>query len=215
MKYFKSAITHLTWVAFAAAFMLSSPPTKAQSFKEGEDYVTLQGDGVVLPDGRIEVIEFFWFGCPSCFRFETVLHAWQKPDTIHFVTVPAVLNRTAEFHAHVYYAMELLNLEQQLMAPFYDELHIKRNRVRNAEELETWAATQPGIDAEKIVGTVNSFAARTKVSQADLFANQFGVSSVPNLVVGRKYRTSPSMAGSFARSLQVVEHLVEKILAEQ
>ena len=215
MKVIQTIISKSIFSIFAIVLVFGTATSHAQNFKEGDDYVTLQGDATILPDGRVEVIEFFWFGCPTCFRFEPVLHGWQKPDTINFVTVPGILNRSSEFHAHAYYAMELLNLQGQLMTPFYDELHVKRNRINTVEDFEAWANTQPGIDAAKLAGTVNSFAARTKVAQADVLANKYGITGVPTLVVGGKYRTSPAMADSFARALQVVEYLVAKVLAEQ
>ena len=199
----------------AAALILTAPITYGQSFVEGEDYVTLQGDAVILPDGRVEVIEFFWFGCPTCFRFEPILLAWDKPETISFKTVPAILNRVSEFHAHAYYAMELLNLQDQLMQPFYDELHVKRNRVVNAEDFEAWASTQSGADAAKLATTTHSFAAMTKVRQANLLAEKYKISGVPTMVVGGKYRTSPAMADSFIHTLEIVEFLVEKVLVGQ
>ena len=215
MKVIQTIISKSIFSIFAIVLVFGTATSHAQNFKEGDDYVTLQGDATILPDGRVEVIEFFWFGCPTCFRFEPVLHGWQKPDTINFVTVPGILNRSSEFHAHAYYAMELLNLQGQLMTPFYDELHVKRNRINTVEDFEAWANTQPGVDAAKLAGTVNSFAARTKVAQADVLANKYGITGVPTLVVGGKYRTSPAMADSFARALQVVEYLVAKVLAEQ
>ena len=215
MKVIQTIISKSIFSIFAVVLVFGTATSHAQNFKEGDDYVTLQGDATILPDGRVEVIEFFWFGCPTCFRFEPVLHGWQKPDTINFVTVPGILNRSSEFHAHAYYAMELLNLQGQLMTPFYDELHVKRNRINTVEDFEAWANTQPGIDAAKLAGTVNSFAARTKVAQADVLANKYDITGVPTLVVGGKYRTSPAMADSFARALQVVEYLVAKVLAEQ
>ena len=215
MKVIQTIISKSIFSIFSVVLVFGTATSHAQNFKEGDDYVTLQGDATILPDGRVEVIEFFWFGCPTCFRFEPVLHGWQKPDTINFVTVPGILNRSSEFHAHAYYAMELLNLQGQLMTPFYDELHVKRNRINTVEDFEAWANTQPGIDAAKLAGTVNSFAARTKVAQADVLANKYDITGVPTLVVGGKYRTSPAMADSFARALQVVEYLVAKVLAEQ
>ncbi len=215
MKFIHTLIKSSLFVIFFGILLVGTATVHAQNFKEGDDYVSLQGDATILPDGKVEVIEFFWFGCPTCFRFEPVIHAWEKPTTVHFKTVPAVLNRSSEFHAHAYYAMELLNLDSQLMTPFYDELHVKKNRVRTVEELEQWATTQPGIDAAKLAGTAHSFAARTKVAQADLLANKYGITGVPTLVVAGKYRTSPAMADSFARALQVVEFLAAKVLAEQ
>lgn len=204
-----------TSLMIAAALVLTTPIAYGQSFVEGEHYVTLQGDAEILPDGRVEVIEFFWFGCPTCFRFEPILLAWDKPETISFKTVPAKLNGASEFHAHAYYAMELLNLKDQLMQPFYDELHVKRNRVVNAEDFEEWASTQSGVDAAKLATTTHSFAAMTKVRQADLLAEKYKISGVPTIVVGGKYRTSPAMAETFINTLEIVEFLVERVLAEQ
>lgn len=215
MKLIHSIVNSSLFLIITAALVFSVSIAHAQTFKEGEDFVSLQGDATILPDGKVEVIEFFWFGCPTCFRFEPALHAWEKPTTIQFKTIPAILNRSSEFHAHAFYAMELLNLEAQLMTPFYDELHVKRNRVRTVEEFEAWAMTQPGVDAAKLASTAHSFAARTKVAQADLLANKYGITGVPTLVVGGKYRTSPAMAESFERVLHVVEFLVAKVLAEQ
>ena len=195
--------------------LLVGAVAQGQDFTEGKDYVTLTGEATILPDGRIEVIEFFWFGCPSCFRFESTLVAWQKPETVNFINVPTVWNRSTEFHAHVYYSMELLGLNDELMQPFYDELHVKRNKINNLEDFEQWASAQPGIDAGKLTSTVLSFGTRTKVAQADLLANQYGVTGVPTLVVAGKYRTSPSMVGSAVRALDVVEYLVNRVLSEQ
>ena len=101
------------------------------------------------------------------------------------------------------------------MAPFYDELHVRKSRIVNADSFQEWAATQPGVDAELLTGTIYSFAAQTRVSQANLLAEKYGITGVPTLVVGGKYKTSPATAGSGARSLQVVEYLVQRVLAEQ
>ena len=212
-KYF--SFNRCASLIFAAALVLTAPITYGQSFVEGEHYVTLQGDADILPDGRVEVIEFFWFGCPTCFRFDPILRAWDRPATISSKAVPVILNRASEFHARAYYAMELLNLQNQLMQNFYDELHVKRNRVVNAEDFEAWASTQPGVDAAKLAKTAHSFAAMTKVKQADLLAEKYRISGVPTIVVGGKYRTSPAMAESFVHALEIAEFLVDKVLAGQ
>ena len=214
MKLGKFTATKLICLIFAMT-LLAGLPAQAQNFREGVDYFTLSGDATVRPDGRVEVIEFFWFGCPSCFAFEPLLLAWQKPDSVHFVTIPTILNRVSEFHAHAYYAMELTSLNQQLMQPFYDELHVRKSRIVNADTFQEWAAAQPGVDAELLTGTIYSFAAQTRVSQANLLADKYGITGVPTLVIGGKYKTSPATAGSGARSLQVVEYLVQRVLAEQ
>ncbi len=186
-----------------------------QQFVEGRDYENLGREAVIEPDGRVEVAEFFWFGCPSCFRFEPYLLAWDIPPEVEFVNIPATVARSWKFHAHVYYTFELFNLKDQLMQKFYDALHVDRSRIFSADQLKDWAAQQDGVDAEKLAGSLNSFAVLTKVAQADLLAKKYSVSSVPTLIIGGKYKTSPNMAGSDQRALQVAEFLAQKILSEQ
>ncbi len=214
MKTSKSISAAIVCLFVATAIFIASA-ARAQDYQEGVDYITLSGDATVLPDGKVEVLEFFWFGCPSCFRFEPYLLAWQKPETIRLANVPAVWNRNTEFHAHVYYAMELLNLNGDLMQPFYDELHVRGSRIYSVEDFEAWASTQPGVDAGVLASSVHSFGTITKVSQAELLADTYGVTGVPTLVVAGKYRTSPSMAGSSTRVLEIVEYLANRVLAAQ
>ena len=190
-------------------------PLHAEEFEEGVDYETLPGEVKVQADGRVEVIEFFWFGCPSCYRFEPHLVAWRIPETIDFKNVPAVLTNNWLFHAHVYYAMELLGLKKELMQKFYDELHIERTRIFGDEQFEQWASSQEGIDVSKLTQNLYSFGTVVKLVQAEKLAKDYNITSVPTLVVGGKYKTSPSMARSEKRALQIVEYLADRILSEQ
>ena len=190
-------------------------PLHAEQFEEGVDYETLPGEVKVQADGRVEVIEFFWFGCPSCYRFEPHLVAWQIPETIDFKNVPAVLTNNWLFHAHVYYAMELLGLKKELMQKFYNELHIERTRISGDEQLEQWASSQEGIDVSKLTQSLYSFATVVKLAQAEKLAKDYNITSVPTLIIGGKYKTSPSMARSEKRALQIVEYLADRILLEQ
>ncbi len=187
---------------------------QAQSFTEGVDYIVLPGEAEVLPDGNVEVLEFFWFACPSCFRFEPYLVAWDIPPAIDFKNVPATFSDRWVFHAHIYYAMELLDLKDKLMQKFYDEIHINGTRMRNFDQFVEWAAPIAETDADKLAATLTSFAVQSKVSQAAHLASKYKVTGVPTLVVGGKYKTSPSMVQSEEKALRVVEYLAQKILAE-
>ena len=210
-KKFRNGLMSL--LVLAMSFVIS--PLQAQTFMEGTDFVTISAEGHVGNDGKVEVLEFFWFGCPSCYRFEPTLLAWNVPDYINFENIPAAFVDNWEFHAHAYFAMELLGLKDELMQKFYDVLHVERKRINDAESFQEWAATQDGVDAEKLTNTLHSFATITKVKQAAILARKYGVNSVPTMVVGRKYRTSPSMAGSDQRALEIVEYLAQRILSEE
>jgi thiol:disulfide interchange protein DsbA len=198
-----------------SVLLFLASPLHAEEFEEGVDYETLPGEVKVQADGRVEVIEFFWFGCPSCYRFEPHLVAWQIPETIDFKNVPAVLTNAWLFHAHVYYAMELLGLKEELMQKFYDELHIERTRISGDGQFEQWASSQEGVDVSNLTQNLYSFATVVKLGQAEKLAKDYNITSVPTLIVGGKYKTSPSMARSEKRALQIVEYLADRILSEQ
>lgn len=215
MKHQRIRKNLLSIFLYGLVMLFVATPLQAQNYVEGEDFVTLATDAKIRSDGRVDVMEFFWFGCPSCFRFEPTLLQWNIPKEINFLNVPAAMVDSWVFHAHAYYAMDLLGLKDALMQKFYDELHIKRRRINNANSFEQWASEQEGVDVPKLMQALHSFATKSKVAQAEALAKKYGVSSVPTLVVGHKYRTSPAMAGSDLRALEIVEYLARRILAEE
>ena len=196
--------------------LLLSSPIFGQQFKEGTDYISLPGEAQIQSDGKVEVIEFFWFGCPACFRFEPAIQSWKetKPDTINFVTVPGTLTDRWMFHARAYYALEVTGYKDQLYSKFFDEIHLKNNRIFTEKSFEKWLNALDDVDPKAIMDALNSFATITKVNQADILAGKYKITGVPTLIVGGKYRTSPSMVNSDSRALEVVEFLVQKIISE-
>ncbi|MGH8307468.1 MAG: thiol:disulfide interchange protein DsbA/DsbL, partial [Gammaproteobacteria bacterium] len=55
----------------AGVLLTSSAALAATSFKEGVNYVPVSPpQPTTVQPGQIEVIEFFWYGCPHCFAFE-------------------------------------------------------------------------------------------------------------------------------------------------
>ena len=43
---------------------------------------------------KVEVAEFFWYGCPHCYTLEPVIEAWipKLPADAYFRRIPAVFN---------------------------------------------------------------------------------------------------------------------------
>src|SRR5689334_20825206 len=78
-----------------AALALSPLLARAQApGGEGVTYTTLRKQLPVETPGKIEVVEFFWYGCIHCYHFEPLLAAWVpklKSDT-QFRRVPAVFD---------------------------------------------------------------------------------------------------------------------------
>ncbi len=209
---------HMRTAAFASIVSLVAiGNANAEFFFAGDDYKVLPGEARVQHDGRVEVNEFFWYGCPACFRFEPALINWienDKPDSINFVPIPATLNSSWEFHARVHFAFELLGMHRELSEKFFDQIHVQDNNIVTPQALEAWASVLEGVDTGMLMASLGSFATNTKLNQASLLAKRYQIQGVPTLIVGEKYQTSPALAGSSERALEIVEFLAEKILRE-
>ncbi len=167
-------------------------------------------------DDKIEVVEIFWYGCPHCYSFEPHIERWQEnaPDNVAFRRMPAVLNQSWLPHARAYYTAVKLGVLEQIHEPLFDALHRERKRIFTESDLRDFFVSR-GVDGNDFTRVYNSNEVETKIKQAYFMARNYKLTGVPSVVVNGKYMTSASMAGSFEKLLQIVDHLVEKEKQDQ
>jgi thiol:disulfide interchange protein DsbA len=180
----------LRWLVFLIGFFgfAAAGPGSAAPFEEGVHYHWV-APGQSTGD-KIEVIEFFWYGCPHCFSFEPFLDEWLqgKPDDVEFVKMPATFDRPeVKMHAKAFYALEMLGVPAQIHNDIMEEMHNKKNPLGSEEAMEGFLSAK-GIDIAAYRDALNSFAVYVKVQQAAQLAQRYGVSGVPSLVVDGQYR---------------------------
>ena len=160
---------------------------------------------------KIEVIEFFWYGCIHCYNLEPALESWIKtlPKDVEFRRVPAVFTERWGLDASIYYAMEALGLVDKLHRPLFDAIHKNRLRTDNQQEFTEWL-TRQGVDAKKFVETVKSFGVRSKTRRAVQLTVQYKIDGTPAMAVHGRY-TIPAQAGVF----KVVDDLVDRVRKEK
>jgi len=79
---------------------------------EGKEYLKVKQPIAMQSTGKIEVVEFFWYGCPHCYHFEPVLEPWvaKLPADVHFRRIPVGFNDVRkEFHQRLYFTLEAMN----------------------------------------------------------------------------------------------------------
>ncbi len=191
-----------------------SLPALAQQAKpvEGKDYVRLAQPQPV-PPGKIEVLEFFWYGCPHCNAFEPTVEAWAKklPADVIFRRVPVAF-RDEPFVAHqkIYYALEGLDLVETMNRKVFYAIHNDRMRLDKVEDIAAFMGKN-GVDAAKFTGMFNSFSVQTKANQARKLAEAYRIDGVPAMGIHGRYFTSATLAGSADRALAVTDYLVGTI----
>lgn len=200
---------------FLMLIILVVPRLSGAEFQEGAQFIKLSSAGTVETGDKIEVREFFWYGCPHCYTLEPSIESWMKrmPANAEFVRTPGVASRWL-VHAQAFYAFESIGVLEKIHKPFFAAIHRERRRLDNEDSVAAFVAER-GLDAGKFRRAFNSFGVRLKVDQAKKLNIEYGVSSVPALIVDGKYLTAPSMAGHEETAMQVVDFLIKKAAAER
>ena len=180
---------------------------------EGTHYVRLSQPVSAGPAGKIEVIEFFWYGCPHCNAFEPVLDAWSKklPADVSFHRVPvAFSNEPFVAHQRIFYALDSLGLVEAMHRKVFYAIHNDRARLDKPADISAFMARN-GVDAAKFMEAFDSFAVQAKAKQATLQAAAYKIDGVPALGLQGRYYTSGSLAGSNDKALAVADFLIQRI----
>lgn len=185
------------------------------AYDEGMEYEVLAKVQPAPTDGTIEVIEFFSYGCPHCYRFEPYAEKWKetKADNIVFIQVPAVFSKNWEALATLYYASEVLGVQDKMHPAIFEAMHGEGKKVRSFEDLKA-LFEKNGVTAEELDKALNSFTVAAKTRRAKTMTQAYDIKSVPNVVVQGKYRTNGTLAQSHANVFKVVDSLSEKIEKE-
>ena len=183
----------------------------ADNLTAGTDYEMVVPPLPGETDGKAEVIEFFWYGCPHCSHFEPSVRSWAAnlPDNIHFVRVPAVFNNpTWKLHAQAFYTAEVLGIMDKFHPAMFAAWHEQKRHLITEDQLQAFFA-ELGVSEEDFRKTFNSFAVQTKVRRAADLTKRSGIDGVPTIMVNGKFRVNGTLAGSYERMLSITEDLAK------
>lgn len=179
----------------------------AADYVEGKDYKRVPQIGKVDVANKIEVREFFWYGCGHCYHLEPYLQTWlrQLPKDVNFVRTPAAMNPVWEQNARGYYVSEMLNIRKKAHIPLFNAINKNGQQLFDQKSLAQFY-TRYGVEEAKFNSLFNSFAVTGKINQAKNLAMHYQLTGVPAVVVNGKY----IVQGSDQHTVDVVNYLVEK-----
>ena len=163
--------------------------------------------------GKIELIEFFWYGCPHCAAFEPMLDAWAKrlPTDVAFQRVPVAFSAEPyTAHQRIFYALDTLGLVGAMHKKVFYAIHQSRLRLDKPADISAFMAGN-GIDAAKFMEAYSSFTTQTRLKRANLLAEGYKIDGVPAIGVNGRYYTSGTLAGDHERALEVAEVLMQRM----
>ena len=192
-------------VALAGAPLMK--PLAALAQQQRADYYELNPPQQVEAANKIEVLEFFWYGCIHCYNLEPRLETWLKaaPKDVEFRRVPAVFNERWGHDASIFYTFEALGLLDKLHRPFFDAIHRDRLRSERWPELSGWLEKQ-GVDAKKFESTFKSFGVQSKSKRAIRLTTAYKIEGTPAMAVHGRYTVPSSEA-----MLETVNQLVGQV----
>jgi thiol:disulfide interchange protein DsbA len=207
---FSSRLISLT--AGAGALVSATRALAQAEPVEGTSYVKLSQPIPMAAGGKIEVVEFFWYGCPHCSIFEPTLAAWQKklPADVAFRRAPVVF-REEPFTTHqkLYYSLEAMDLVEAMQRKVFHAIQVDQAKLDKLPDILTFMAKN-GVDTAKFTEAFNSFSVQTKARQAKQLAEAYRIDGVPTLGIHGRYYTSPSLAGSPEKALSVADYLIQR-----
>lgn len=202
----------LATLAVLAPGLLGAGPAAAQAdFTEGKDFRRLGTPAPVPGHGKIDVVEFFWYGCNHCNALEPTLEAWaiRLPPDVVLRRMPVVFGALHELHAKMFFALEAIGQLETLHRRIFAALHVQRRRLDKLEDVVAFVAEQ-GVDRARFTEAFNGFGVATKTRQSRQLAEAYAIEGVPTFGVAGRFVTAGSMAGSNERALKVVDALIAR-----
>ena len=200
--------TLLLSLGLAAGLAQASPAAPVA----GKDFEVMKSpQPVSAPAGKVEVIEFFWYGCPHCNALEPALEAWIKrlPADVAFRRVPVAFSATHESHQKLFYGLEAMGQLDAMHRRIFAAIHTQQQRLdREADQLAFLKAQ--GVDEAKFLEMTKSFSVQTKMRQAKQLSSAYKIDGVPAMGVAGRFYTAGSLAGDNQRALAVTDFLIER-----
>lgn len=181
-----------------------------------KDYRVIATPQPTAAADKIEVLEFFYYGCPHCYDLQPAIESWlkRKPDDVVYRRVPTVFRESWLPLTKTFYALEAMGALDKLHMDVFAAIHNQKQELNDQALMVKWAG-EHGLDGKKFADMYNSFTVQNKAQQSVQMTKNYGITGTPAVVVNGKYLTSPSMTGNYESFLKVLDQLVEKARREQ
>ena len=202
---FRLFLTSVFLVLGAVNFAVGQP------WEEGEHYDIVSPVLRTSNPEKIEVMEFFWFGCGHCYTFEPLLAAWKKTlaDDVVFKGSPAIWNSTMEIHAKVFYTAEVLGISERINPVVFRAINQDRKPLTAESDIATLFESI-GVLKSDFFDAFNSFGVGSQVRQASSRARSAKITGTPEIVINGKYRITTRKAGNQTNMLKIADYLIDK-----
>lgn len=188
----------------------------SRDFQEGRDYQVLSHPQPVSSGARVEVLEFFYYGCPVCYEAEPHVARWllTAGPSVAIHRVPAVFTDSSESFARTFYTLSAMNQIARLHWPIYDNHHFDGKQLNEEKNIVEWVSHN-GVDRDRFVELWHSQQIAAQVASAKKALETYEVKAVPTFIIDGKYLATSRVTGSVKSMMEVVDYLVGRAASER
>lgn len=204
-------------VVIASLTALFAAGAQAQQLESGKHYTAITPPQASQAPGKIEVVEFFSYGCPHCADFNPLIKDWaaKLPADVSFRRVPVTFGRPAWARlAKIYYAIEATGTVGTLDQAVFDAIHGQRINFATDEAVMQWVAGK-GMEPKKFSDAFNGFSINSQVQRGDQETAAYRVSGVPAIAVDGRFMMKNEAAANYADLLRMTDAMIQQVRAEK
>jgi protein dithiol oxidoreductase (disulfide-forming) len=172
----------------AVVLLIASIPVHADVVA-GRDYSVLpvaqRGDTA----GKIEVIEFFSYGCPACYKLHAHIMKWAEtlPSDVVFRRIAVGFGRPAWISlGRAFYAFEATGVLGKVDDAIFDAVHARGLPLRDRGSIAQWMKSQ-GVPVDDFIAAFESFGVSARMSRSEQMVIRYRVDGVPRVVVDGRF----------------------------
>ena len=175
-------------LACAAASLPGRASAQGAAPVEGRDFRTLARPLAVPADGKIDVVEFFWYGCPHCYTFEPALQGWiaRLPGDVRFRRMPVAFDARKELHQRIFYTWEALGVLDAMHGKTFARFHVQKKPIDSRADMVAFAQ-ENGLEAAKVQATWDSFSVQSRCREAKRLSNDYDIDETPEMGIAGRF----------------------------
>ncbi|MCY4476740.1 MAG: thiol:disulfide interchange protein DsbA/DsbL [Gammaproteobacteria bacterium] len=207
----------LAGLLLAAAPISHAQDTSDWKYREGVHYDRLVPvQGTSSPPDKIEVAEFFWYGCVFCYRMDAYIEEWKKeqPQEVNFINIPALWDPTMETHARLFLSLQAVGELDAAHRDVFRAIHTENRLLLRLGEQERFAQRY-GVSAEDFRNAFRSFSVESSLRRIKDLMRRYRILAVPAFVVNGKYVVRVTPDSDMPGLLDIVDELVQRELSER
>ena len=203
---------HFNQLVFSSLALAALPMSAQAKLIEGEDWRAITPAQPSDAPGKIEVLEFFSYGCPHCGSLNALLKQWEAtlPEDDVLRRVPITFGRQAWANpARLFYTLESLEQLDRLDQAVFTALHDQRVKLYTEPAILDWLNDKE-IDIQRFKDVFSSFDIQTKLGRSDYLAERYQIDAVPTLAVAGRYAVLGHKAKGMPDLIAIADQLIDR-----